>query len=91
MSWIAILIIAAILLEARILYAYRWIQQNMPEQALWVVLGSKVIKLLIAAVAIIGVNALATDIDIKDFCIAVIITYLVMLVIETIFFLKKKK
>lgn len=91
MSWIAILIVVTALVETAIVCFYRWMQNNMPEQSLWVILGSKVVKLLLAAVAIIAVYAFAKDIDIKQFSIGVIIAYLVSLVLETVFFLKKKK
>lgn len=91
MSWIAVLIVATIAVEAAIIWFYRWVQANMPEHSLWVILGSKVVKLLLAVVAIVAVSVLADDIDIKHFSIGVIAAYLVSLLFETVFFLKKKK
>ena len=91
MNWIVILIIATILIEAAIIWFYRWVQKNMPEQSLWVVMGSKVLKLLLAVGAILLVYAFVDDIEIKHFSFGIITAYLVSLVFETIFFLKKKK
>lgn len=91
MNWIVILIIATFLIEAAIIWFYSWMQKNMPEQSLWVIMGSKVLKLILAAVAIIAVYAFSDDIEIKHFSLGVITAYLISLVFETIFFLKKKK
>lgn len=91
MNWIAVLIVATIVIEAVIVWLYRWVQTNAPEQSLWVILGSKVVKLLIAVVAIFAVHALAESVNIKHFCIGVIIAYLGSLFLETVFFLKKKQ
>lgn len=91
MNWIVVLIVATVVVEAAIIWFYRWVRANAPEQGLWVILGSKVVKLLLAVVAIVAVYALADGIDIKQFSIGVIVAYLVSLFIETVFFLKKKK
>lgn len=91
MNWIVVLIVATVVVEAAIIWFYRWVQANAPEQGLWVILGSKVVKLLLAVVAIVAVYTLADGIDIKQFSIGVIVAYLVSLFFETVFFLKKKK
>lgn len=93
MNWTVILITAAafVLIETVVIWLYRWTQKNMPEQSLWVIMGSKVLKLILAAVAIIAVYAFLDDIEIKHFSLGVITAYLISLVFETIFFLKKKK
>lgn len=93
MNWTVILITAAafVLIETVVIWLYRWTQKNMPEQSLWVIMGSKVLKLILAAVAIIAVYAFSDDIEIKHFSLGVITAYLISLVFETIFFLKKKK
>lgn len=93
MNWTVILITAAafVLIETVVIWLYRWTQKNMPEQSLWVIMGSKVLKLILAAVAIIAVYAFSDDIEIKHFSFGVITAYLISLVFETIFFLKKKK
>lgn len=93
MNWTVILITAAafVLIETVVIWLCRWTQKNMPEQSLWVIMGSKVLKLILAAVAIIAVYAFLDDIEIKHFSLGVITAYLISLVFETIFFLKKKK
>ena len=91
MNWIVVLIVATVVVEAAIIWFYRWVRANAPEQGLWVILGLKVVKLLLAVVAIVAVYALADGIDIKQFSIGVIVAYLVSLLFETVFFLKKKK
>lgn len=91
MNWIVILIIATFLIEAAIIWFYSWMQKNMPEQSLWVIMGSKILKLLLAVGAILLVYAFVDDIEIKHFSLGVITAYLISLVFETIFFLKKKK
>lgn len=91
MNWIVILVIATIIVEIAIIWFYQWMQKNMPTQTLWVVMGSKVLKLILAIVAILAVKVFGKEIGIVQFSIGVIICYLVSLVFETIFFLKKKK
>lgn len=91
MNWIVILVIATIIIEIAIIWFYQWMQKNMPTQTLWVVMGSKVLKLILAIVAILAVKVFGKEIGIVQFSIGVIICYLVSLVFETIFFLKKKK
>lgn len=90
MSWLIPLIIVFGIYEAVVCWAYKWVVRNAPEQVLWIQMGSKVLKLLIAIAALAAVHFL-TDIPLKAFAIAMIVVYLVTLVIEVIFFLKNKK
>lgn len=89
-SWQIIMIAAFVLLEAGIIWFHRWMTQNVPEQALWVVLGVKALKLVLVAAAIAAVNFL-TEIPLKKFCIWLIGCYVLSIVAESIFFLKKKR
>lgn len=91
MTWIIYLIIATLAIEAIIIWFYYWTKDNLPEQSPWVILGSKVFKLLVAAIAIVSVHFLSEDIPLKEFCYAIIGAYFATLIIETVFFLKKKK
>lgn len=91
MMWLTYLILTMIAIEALIVWTYSWTKKNMPDYSIWVILGSKVLKLLIAAVAIVAVKYLADGIPFKDFCIAVCAVYLICLIFEVLFFLKKKK
>lgn len=91
MTWVIYLILAVIVIELLVIWFYFWTKKNLPEYSPWVILGSKVVKLLIAVIAIVAVNYLSESIPLKDFCIGVIAAYLVGMIFETIFFLKKKK
>ncbi len=91
MTWITYLILVTIAIEALIIWFYFWTQKNTPEYSPWVVMGAKVIKLLIAVIAIVAVHFLFENIELKDFCMGIITAYLVSMIIETILFLKKKK
>lgn len=91
MMWVTYLVIATIAIEALVIWFHHWTKQNAPDYSLWVVMGAKVFKLLIAVIAIVAVNVLSDEISIKQFSVAVILAYLAGLIIETIFFLQKKK
>lgn len=88
--WITSIIIATVIVEIGSIAVVSYARKVSPENAMWVILGNKVFKLTLAAVAIIAVNYLLPEIEIVPFAIGVIIAYLVALVFETIFFLKKK-
>lgn len=91
MSWIVYLILATIVIEIPIIWIYFWTRNNASEQTPWVILGTKVVKLLIAVIAIVAVHFLADNIPLRDFCFGVVAAYFVSMVIETVLFLKKKK
>lgn len=90
MNWIVILIIATFLIEAAIIWFYSWMQKNMPEQSLWVIMGSKILKLLLAVGAILLVYAFVDDIEIKHFSLGVITAYLISLVLKQYSFSKEE-
>lgn len=91
MTWLAALVVVTLLVETAILECYRWVQANMPEHSIWVILGAKVVKILVVIAAFLSVYTFADSVDIEQFGIAVVIAYLLSLVLETVFFLKKKK
>lgn len=91
MTWIAYLILATIAIEALIIWFYYWTKKELPDYSPWVILGAKVVKLLLAVMAIVAVYFLFKDISLRDFCFGIITAYIASLVIETIVFLKKKK
>ena len=91
MMWLVCLVVVTRLVETAIIGCYRWVQANMPEQSIWVVLGAKVVKILVAIAAILAVYTFADGVKIEHFGIAVVTVYLLSLVLETVFFLKKKK
>lgn len=90
MMWVEILIAGFVFYEAVIFSIYRLLQKQNPEMNLWVIMGSKVIKLLIT-VGVIFVVPRVTEIPIKEFALTTVGIYFVSLVVESIFFLKKKQ
>lgn len=90
MMWVEILIAGFVFYEAVIFSIYRLLQKQNPEMNLWVIMGSKVIKLLIT-VGVIFVVPRVTEIPMKEFALTTVGIYFVSLVVESIFFLKKKQ
>lgn len=90
MMWVEILIAGFVFYEAVIFSIYRLLQKQNPEMNLWVIMGSKVIKLLIT-VGVIFVVPRLTEIPMKEFALTTVGIYFVSLVVESIFFLKKKQ
>lgn len=88
-SWLIPLILVFGLYEAVVCWAYVWVKKHAPEQMLWIQMGSKVLKMLLAIIGLALVHVL-TDISLKQFAIALIAVYMVTMVIEVIFFLKNK-
>lgn len=90
MIWVEILIAAFVFYEAVVISIYRLLQQSAPEQTMWVVMGSKLIKMALAAGAVFLVPR-HTDIDMRTFALTTVSVYFVSIVVESIFFLKKKQ
>lgn len=90
MIWVEVLIAAFVFYEAVIISIHKLLQQSNPEMTLWVVMGSKVIKMLLAIGAIIVVPKL-TDIPLRTFALTTVGIYMVSIFVESIFFLKKKQ
>ncbi|MCR5394422.1 MAG: hypothetical protein K6E86_03420 [Bacteroidales bacterium] len=90
MTWQIGLIAVCILLEIGIVCAYRWAQNNTPEYTPWVILGSKVVKMLAAIVSVIAIYYI-TEIEVTTYAIWLIVCYLISIVIESVLFLKKKQ
>jgi hypothetical protein len=62
-----------------------------PEQNVWVILGSKVVKLLMAIVLIIAVRFAAPQVPLMTFSIDLLGIYFTSLVFEIFFFAKLNK
>ena len=90
MIWVEILIAGFVFYEAIVISIHKLLQQTNPELTLWVVMGSKLIKMLLAVGAIILVPRL-TDIPIRTFALTTVGIYMVSIIVESIFFLKKKQ
>ncbi len=90
MIWVEILIAAFVFYEAVVISIYRLLQQSNPEMTLWVVMGSKLIKMAFSIGAIFLVPRL-TEIPMKQFALVTVGVYFVSIIVESIFFLKKKQ
>ena len=89
MPWQVLLITAFAVIEIFIVWAHRWTQQNSPEYSLWVVMGAKVLKLVLSIGSILLVNFL-TEIPVITFSLWLMGCYIVTIVVESLFFIKKK-
>lgn len=89
MMWVEILIAGFIFYEAVIISIFRLLQKENPELNIWVILGSKVIKMLLT-IAVIFVVPRITEIPMKTFALTTVGIYIISLFVESIFFLKKK-
>ena len=92
MSWgfICCLVLVAGIVETLIIWLYRWTKKESPEHSLMVVMGAKVFKLILVIAAIAMLYFFTDKEHFTEQCIGIIVAYLVALVFETIFFLKKK-
>lgn len=90
MMWIEILIICFVFFESVVISIYNILQKQSPEYTLWVVMGSKLLKILFTVGAIFLVPRL-TEIPMKQFALVAVGVYFVSILFETIFFLKKNK
>lgn len=90
MMWIEILIICFVFFESVVISIYRLVKQQNPEMILWVVMGSKLLKILFTVGAIFVVPQV-TEIPMKRFALVTVGVYLVSILVETVFFLKKDK
>ena len=90
MMWLEILIAGFVFYEAVVINVFRELQKVNPTLAVWVILGSKGLKLLLTILTILLVARL-TDIPIRRFALTTVGIYFVSLIVESIFFLKKKQ
>lgn len=90
MMWIEILIICFVFFESVVISIYNILQKQSPEYTLWVVMGSKLLKILFTVGAIILVPRY-TEIPMKTFALVAVGVYFISILFETIFFLKKNK
>lgn len=90
MLWIEILIACFIFFESVVISIYNLLQKQNPELTLWVVMGSKLLKILFTVGAIFLVPRF-TEIPMKTFALVTVGVYFISILFETIFFLKKNK
>jgi hypothetical protein len=90
MMWLQFLIAGFVFYEAVIISVVRELQKVNPNATVWVIMISKVVKLLLTAGVIFAVSRL-TEIPIRTFALTTVGIYVVSLIVESIFFLKKKQ
>lgn len=90
MLWVELLIAGFVFYEAVIISIHKLLQKENPELVIWVILGSKLIKMLLTLGAIFLVPRF-TNIPIKTFALVTVGIYLISIIVESIFFLKKKQ
>lgn len=90
MTWLQILIAGFVFYEAVVINVVKQLEKLNPAATTWVILGSKVIKLLLTVGVILAVKFL-TEIPIRQFALTTVGIYFVSLIVESIFFLKKKQ
>ncbi len=90
MNWIEFLIIGFVFFEALVISIHSQLQKINPEATIWVILGSKVLKLLLT-IGVIFLIPRITEIPLKEFALTTVAIYFVSIVVESIFFLKKQK
>ncbi len=90
MQHLEFLIAAFVFYEAVIINIFNLIHKSNPVHVIWIVLGSKVLKLLLTVGGILIVKFL-TEVPLKRFALMTIAVYFVSVAFETIFFLKRMK
>lgn len=87
--WLELLIAGFVFYEAVLVSIYRLLKKENPEMTMWLILGSKVIKLLLT-ILVIFIVPRVTEIPLKTFALTAVAVYFVTIIFESIFFLKKK-
>jgi len=90
MLWVELLIAGFVFYEAVLISIHKLLQKENPEMVIWVILGSKIIKMLLT-IGVIFIVPRVTDIPMKTFALVTVGIYLITIIIESIFFLKKKQ
>jgi len=89
MSWLQALIIGFVFYESLVVSIYKIIVKDYPQATLWITMGSKLIKILLSVTTVLMVKTM-TDIPLKPFALTLVGIYLLSIIFETIYFLKKK-
>ncbi|MDO4497136.1 MAG: hypothetical protein Q4B58_04835 [Bacteroidales bacterium] len=87
--WTLVLACLFVGVEVGVIFLYNWAQKQAPDQALWVVMGAKVVKILLAVIALVAGYYLG--LPLAYMAGGLIAIYLISLIFETVFFVKKKK
>lgn len=87
--WVEALIIGFVFYESLIVGIYNAVVKDYPQATLWVTLGSKLIKVMLSVVAVLLIKTM-TEVPLKPFALTLVGIYLLSIIFETIYFLKKK-
>lgn len=89
MLWLDLLIAGFVFYEAVLVSIYKLIKAQNPEMTIWIIMISKIVKMLLTIGAIFLVPKF-TEIPMKHFALAAVGVYFITIIFESIFFLKKK-
>lgn len=79
-----------VLYEAAFMVLYKWARQNNPEMTIWVIMGSKVFKIIAAGIMLVFVRFL-TDEPLVRFGIALLAVLLLSVLIESAYCLRNRE
>lgn len=83
------MILFFVLYEAGFIALYKWACENNPEMTLWVIMGSKVCKIIAAGIMLVFVRLL-TDEPLVRFGIIMLVVLLLSVLIESAYCLRNR-
>lgn len=83
------MILFFVLYEAGFIALYKWARENNPEMTLWVIMGSKVCKIIAAGIMLVFVRLL-TDEPLVRFGIIMLVVLLLSVLIESAYCLRNR-
>ncbi|MCQ2238924.1 MAG: hypothetical protein MJZ73_06800 [Bacteroidaceae bacterium] len=86
---ISLMILFFVLYEAGFIALYKWARENNPEMTLWVIMGSKVCKIIAAGIMLVFVRLL-TDEPLVRFGIIMLVVLLLSVLIESAYCLRNR-
>lgn len=79
-----------VLYEAGFVMLHKWARENNPEMTLWVIMGSKVFKIIAAGIMLVFVKLL-TDEPLVRFGIIMLVVLLLSVLIESAYCLRNRE
>lgn len=83
------MILFFVLYEAGFIALHKWARENNPEMTLWVIMGSKVCKIIAAGIMLVFVRLL-TDEPLVRFGIIMLVVLLLSVLIESAYCLRNR-
>lgn len=87
---ISLMVLFFVLFEIGVITLYRWALANNPEMTVWVILGSKVFKILTAALMLILVRFLTHE-PLVRFATVMLVVLLLSILIESAYCLRHRE